>query len=187
MSQSSPTDKHGEDHAKLRAVYDQMKRPVTAGTWANDTYNQGLWDMMLAASSVCEQAYLTPSSTAAAQKTDDEELANGVLKLTATVRYLVGIAERGEGRPMLDDETAEPFVLRYVQRLEQELHKMRVPSATTFASEGFVMGQLDKDINDAIDGLPAIWRPGFRDRFARLLRKAIKLLSRDDIHREGER
>lgn len=78
------------------------------------------------------KSILPPSSTVTAQKTDDEELANGVLKLTATVRYLVGIAERGEGRPMLDDETAEPFVLRYVQRLEQELHRAR--SATASAS-----------------------------------------------------
>ncbi len=50
----------------------------------------------------------------------DSALAAGVLKLTATVRYLVGIAERGEGRQwMSTDETAEQFVLRYVQRLER--------------------------------------------------------------------
>lgn len=48
----------------------------------------------------------------------DTELAEGVLKLTKTVRYLVGIAERGEGRPMRADETAEQFVLGYVKKLE---------------------------------------------------------------------
>jgi len=62
---------------------------------------------------------------AAASAGRDRELAEGVLKLTKTVRYLVGIAEVGEGRPMLDDETAEQFVLRYVQRLEQELRALR--------------------------------------------------------------
>jgi hypothetical protein len=62
---------------------------------------------------------------AAASAGRDRELAEGVLKLTKTVRYLVGIAEVGEGRPMLDDETAEQFVLRYVQRLEQELKALQ--------------------------------------------------------------
>jgi hypothetical protein len=57
--------------------------------------------------------------------TENEQLAEGVLRLVKTVRYLVGIAERGEGRPMLDDETAEAFVLRYVQRLEKALDDKR--------------------------------------------------------------
>lgn len=60
---------------------------------------------------------------------ENEQLAEGVLRLTKTVRYLVGIAERGEGRPMLDDETAEQFVLRYVQRLENALAEARTAKA----------------------------------------------------------
>lgn len=64
----------------------------------------------------------------------DAELAQGVLTLTKTVRYLVGIAERGEGRAMGGDETAEQFVLRYVQRLEKAAPlsaSMTLPKPTT--------------------------------------------------------
>lgn len=39
-------------------------------------------------------------------------------RVTKTLRYLQGIAERGEGRQMRDDETLEAFVLGYVRRLE---------------------------------------------------------------------
>lgn len=39
-------------------------------------------------------------------------------RLLKSVRYMQGIAERGEGRPMRDDETVEDFVLGYVKRLE---------------------------------------------------------------------
>lgn len=35
-----------------------------------------------------------------------------------TMRYIQGIAERGQGRPMRDDETLESFVLGYVKQLE---------------------------------------------------------------------
>jgi hypothetical protein len=55
----------------------------------------------------------------AAEAGEDKELAAGVLRLTGTIRYLVGIAERGEGRSIRHDETVESFVLHYVQRLEQ--------------------------------------------------------------------
>ena len=39
-------------------------------------------------------------------------------RVMRTLHYLIGIAERGEGRTMRDDETAEAFVLAYVQKLE---------------------------------------------------------------------
>ena len=42
-----------------------------------------------------------------------------MLRLIKTIKYLVGIAERGEGRKIADDETPEQFVLGYVKRLEQ--------------------------------------------------------------------
>ena len=41
-------------------------------------------------------------------------------RLLKTVKYLIGIAERGSGRKMRnDDETVEQFVLSYVRSLEQ--------------------------------------------------------------------
>ena len=39
-------------------------------------------------------------------------------KTLSTLTYIRGIAERGEGRPMRDDETLEQFLLGYVKRLE---------------------------------------------------------------------
>jgi hypothetical protein len=35
-----------------------------------------------------------------------------------TIRYLVGIGEKGRGRPMRECETAEQFLLHYVQEVE---------------------------------------------------------------------
>jgi len=49
------------------------------------------------------------------------EYGTDVSRLIATVKYLVGIAERGENRKARDDETAEGFVLGYVKKLECEL------------------------------------------------------------------
>ena len=43
------------------------------------------------------------------------------MRLIETIKYLVGIAERGEGREQLDDETVEQFVLGYVKRIEKQL------------------------------------------------------------------
>lgn len=40
-------------------------------------------------------------------------------RLLKTVKYLIGIAERGAGRKMRNDETVEQFVLSYVRSLEQ--------------------------------------------------------------------
>jgi hypothetical protein len=48
----------------------------------------------------------------------DDELIKDVDRLLKTIRYLTGIAERGEGRAMREDETVEQFVLAYVKRLE---------------------------------------------------------------------
>lgn len=40
-------------------------------------------------------------------------------RVVKMLRYIQGIAERGEGRAMREDETLELFVLNYVKRLEQ--------------------------------------------------------------------
>lgn len=42
------------------------------------------------------------------------------LRLLGTIKYLIGIAERGEGREIRGDETAEKFVLGYVKKIEAE-------------------------------------------------------------------
>ena len=43
------------------------------------------------------------------------------LRLLETIKYLVGIAEHGEGRKLFDKETIEQFVLGYVKRIENQL------------------------------------------------------------------
>lgn len=52
---------------------------------------------------------------------DTNKLDAPTLRLIQTIRYLIGIAERGEGRKVRDDETAEEIVLGYVKRIEREL------------------------------------------------------------------
>jgi len=47
-----------------------------------------------------------------------DELAEGVLKLTKTLRYIAGIVERGEGRKLADDECVDIVILNYVKKLE---------------------------------------------------------------------
>lgn len=53
------------------------------------------------------------------------ELLNDLGKVTKTVKYLVGIAERGTGTDAPNDQTAESFVLAYVKRLEAENERLR--------------------------------------------------------------
>ena len=63
-----------------------------------------------AAITICEAALAEP-----------EGEPSTVLRLIDTIKYLVGIAERGEGRKARDDELPEQFVLGYVKRLEAAL------------------------------------------------------------------
>jgi uncharacterized small protein (DUF1192 family) len=60
------------------------------------------------------------------------ELLTDLDRVLTTSRYLIGIAERGEGRPMAEDETAERFVLGYVKRLEAELAKCKASLAAIY-------------------------------------------------------
>jgi len=46
--------------------------------------------------------------------------AASMLRLIETIRYMTGIAERGEGRKCRDDEKPEQFLLNYVKRLEAQ-------------------------------------------------------------------
>jgi len=48
----------------------------------------------------------------------EPDLINQLQRLLQTIRYIAGIAERGEGRLQRDDETVEQFILGYVKKLE---------------------------------------------------------------------
>jgi hypothetical protein len=50
--------------------------------------------------------------------------ANAILKLIATVNYMVGIAEKGEGQKASLDELPEQFVLGYVKKLEARVAEL---------------------------------------------------------------
>jgi hypothetical protein len=56
----------------------------------------------------------------------DAQWAMDVLKLTKSLQYMIGIAERGLGRKITDAETDRQFVLTYVQGLETEIERLRV-------------------------------------------------------------
>ena len=58
-----------------------------------------------------------------------------VLRLIDTIKYLVGIAERGEGRKARDDELPEQFVLGYVKRLEAALAEPSEPVGEIVADD----------------------------------------------------
>ena len=46
-------------------------------------------------------------------------------RLLKTIRYMEGIAAKGEGRELRDDELVEQFVLNYVKRIEAEIAELR--------------------------------------------------------------
>lgn len=58
--------------------------------------------------------------------------ANDMLRLIETVKYLGGIAEKGEGRQQREDETTEQFVLGYVKRLESLTRVANCGTADSF-------------------------------------------------------
>ena len=50
-------------------------------------------------------------------------------RVVRTLRYIEGIAARGEGRPMREGETLEQFLLGYVQKLEALAEPVQEPVA----------------------------------------------------------
>lgn len=52
------------------------------------------------------------------------EYGEGILSLTSTVNYLVGIAEKGKGHGMPDGVSVEHFVLGYVKSLESRISEL---------------------------------------------------------------
>jgi hypothetical protein len=70
------------------------------------------------------------------------------LRLLETIKYLVGIAERGEGRKLFDEETAEQFVLDYVKRIEQQLaecqQKLEMAEAVIAGDGALITGLKDE-------------------------------------------
>jgi hypothetical protein len=66
----------------------------------------------------------------------DAQWALDVLRLTESLRYLIGIAERGFGRKITDAETDRAFVLSYVQGLEAEIERLAKHSASRTVQVG---------------------------------------------------
>lgn len=67
----------------------------------------------------------------------DKEIARlnaDLLRLIETIKYLRGIAEKGEGRAAREDETVEQFVLGYVKKLEYKVI-LRDMSIDTYKAE----------------------------------------------------
>ena len=91
-------------------------------------------------------------------RAENTELLTDLDRVLTTLRYLIGIAERGAGRPMAEDETAESFVLGYVKRLEAELAE--VLAANTDMQNAFSKEALHVDSLQA--ELAALRKPDCR-------------------------
>lgn len=61
---------------------------------------------------------------AAARLQGAEEANKTIVRLIDTIKYMVGIAEKGTGTKCLDDETPERFLLAYVKHLESEVQRL---------------------------------------------------------------
>ena len=86
-------------------------------------YSIGYSERREAAITICEAALAEP-----------EGEPSTVLRLIDTIKYLVGIAERGEGRKARDDELPEQFVLGYVKRLEEAIAEPSEPFSKVLQS-----------------------------------------------------
>ena len=99
------------NHEQIRQVLD-FCHAVT--DWQGEPNSRAKDDAI----AICEAALAEP-----------EDEPSTVLRLIDTIKYLVGIAERGEGRKARDDELPEQFVLGYVKRLEEALAEPSEPVA----------------------------------------------------------
>lgn len=97
------------NHEQIRQVLD-FCHAVT--DWQGEPNSRAKDDAI----AICEAALAEP-----------EDEPSTVLRLIDTIKYLVGIAERGEGRKARDDELPEQFVLGYVKRLEAALAEPSEP------------------------------------------------------------
>ena len=81
-------------------------------------------------------------------------------RLLKTVKYLIGIAERGSGRKMRnDDETVEQFVLSYVRSLEQPQGEQEPLFWYRPRSDGMYEGPLHKSQIERVRKESGGWVP----------------------------
>lgn len=105
------------NHEQIRQVLD-FCHAVT--DWQGEPNSRAKDDAI----AICEAALAEP-----------EDEPSTVLRLIDTIKYLVGIAERGEGRKARDDELPEQFVLGYVKRLEEALAEPSEPVAWRYRTK----------------------------------------------------
>jgi hypothetical protein len=67
-----------------------------------------------------------------------------------TLNYIEGIAVKGEGRQILDDESLEQFILGYVKRLEAELAKQEHGEPVAWLEGETIYWKEDQGLNDWI-------------------------------------
>lgn len=115
------TDKASADH--WRAECEKLREEINAVEWHTPERHAELERLRHDGEPVTISALAKAHDIGWSQK--EQKDAQEILGLVATIKYLVGIAERGEGRKCRDDEIPERFVLDYVQRLEAELDRLR--------------------------------------------------------------
>lgn len=92
-------------NATVDMIVDGLNARYVGGSCDEGTMARRMYKGMLSAA---------PEAPAVRETWSAEQCA----QVLATLRYIQGIAERGEGRPMREDETLEQFLLGYVKRLE---------------------------------------------------------------------
>lgn len=99
--------------------------------------NQKLEDMTALRDGAMEQ-YLESQKAWRKAEAERKVDAESILRLLTTVKYLVGIAERGRGEHIDDTETAEQFVLCYVRQLESTVATLKAERKEREEQEPFM-------------------------------------------------
>ena len=105
------------------------------------------------------------------------EQARSITRLIASIKYLRGIAEKGFGRAMQDDETVEGFVLAYVKSLEARAaleEKMDAQQHDTYAAARDEYRKVIAEQRDEITRLRAE-----NERLREALNGVIRVADRD--------
>lgn len=68
---------------------------------------------------------MTAESALAKVRDENQRYAKDLLRLVADLKYIGGIAERGRGYPLIDDEAPKLAILEYVKNLEAAIRALK--------------------------------------------------------------
>ena len=152
---------------------------ATPGEWEKRATKVWADDTIIAAAIFSEDAAFIAASREAVPTLVAEvrEQARSITRLIASIKYLRGIAEKGFGRAMQDDETVEGFVLAYVKSLEARAaleEKMDAQQHDTYAAARDEYRKVIAEQRDEITRLRAE-----NERLREALNGVIRVADRD--------